>query len=240
MWPWNYTVPASHVATVDAPTNAATVTFLNEHLPLLPLPMRERELPYADQLTGGMFHKHVLAYASDRQWGVVRRLIAQKGKLVVAVLGVSATAGGGAGDDWDLLEHVNKSGATKVSRDKSWTRRLADNLAEGLTMPVHVSTWYKNAVHAEYFAHCIESFLPHGDSPHVVLLEFAPNLWQGDPGKVVRAVQRAAPKAVVAFAVWPSQSQYRSASRNVDLLAINASAAQLEADVVSFCQCRLA
>ena len=166
----------------------AHVTIMNEAMPLLPYPARERELPHADLLTAEAFDAHTSSLAAESQWAAVRAQVAQKRRLSVAVLGVSATAGGGAGDDWDLLDlDPNITGVARAGREKSWTRRLADYLADALDVPVHVSVWFKNAVNAEYYAHCTSTFLP-SHPPHLVLLEFTPNIWGGNPSKVVQLV----------------------------------------------------
>ena len=233
-WPWNTSGPMSTwsngvpFGVLQEPRSTAGqahVTIMNEVLPLLPYPERERELPHAELLTADLFDAHTTSLAPESQWAAVRQQVAQKRRLSVAVLGVSATSGGGAGDPWDLLDlNPNITGVGKVKRERSWTRCLADYLAEALTVPVHMSVWYKNAVNAEYYAHCTSTFLP-PHPPNLVLLEFTPNIWGGNPSKVVQMVNRVAPGAVVMFVVWPSMGQWQSYKSNVDLRGASAVAA---------------
>ena len=81
---------------------------------------------------------------------------------------------------------------------------MADALS--LIAPVHVSISYKNAVAASFYAFCTSAYVP-ADAT-VVLVEVTTNVWGSDVGQLVDTIRQAAPRAAVAFVLWPSQAQY--------------------------------
>ena len=63
-----------------------------------------------------------------------------------------------------------------------------------------VSIVAKNAAQASYYTRCTASKVRR--DADLVLLEVANNLWGADVGKIILAVRRIAPRALVLFVVW--------------------------------------
>lgn len=211
----------------------ASMSFLGSPVQIEAYSRKEQRLPYASQLTPTLLDRHVSRYAPKRQWAAVTKRALRRGRLHVTVIGVSTAAGGGADEAWDL-NALPTGGASPSGRDRSdrsWPRRLADDLVSGLSVPVHINVFAKHAVGAGFFAHCTSSFLP-SNGADIVLLELATNIWGGDVSNTVRAVQRAADGAAIVFVVWPSQQQILAADHHADLRMVNASAHALGIDVI--------
>ena len=204
------------------------------------LPSEEYVVPYAMRLTPSRLDASVDGGIASAQQQASWHAAAQQaslGLLKVAIIGVSTTAGSGADEPWDLWKRPGAATSTKSYVLRSWGRRLADALS--LIAPVHVSISYKNAVAASFYAFCTSAYVP-ADAT-VVLVEVTTNVWGSDVGQLVDTIRQAAPRAAVAFVLWPSQAQYtqhlgsRHAKRKKesDLEMMHRTAAQQGAAVVN-------
>ena len=158
---------------------ARRVTEINEisgrgMMSLPPLPNDERKLPPA-WLSAIRAALRTPASSVQQQWRRVADAVGRRGSLRVAVIGVSSSAGCGSGEAWEL---ASPNGSRRVivrgcSLDRSWIRRLADELValrcrlaqnhtrqlsclEGLrvTKTPEVAVSHKNAVGVGYFTTC--------------------------------------------------------------------------------------
>ena len=250
-WPWNDDGPhavwdggGGLYGRTGAPAPGHVdpkLTVLGERLQRpVRLPSEEYVVPYAMRLTPSRLDASVDGGIASAQQQASWHAAAQQaslGLLKVAILGVSTTAGSGADEPWDLWKRPGAATSTKSYVLRSWGRRLADALS--LIAPVHVSISYKNAVAASFYAFCTSAYVP-ADAT-VVLVEVTTNVWGSDVGQLVYTIRQAAPRAAVAFVLWPSQAQYtqhlgaRHAKRKEesDLEMMHRTAAQQGAAVVN-------
>lgn len=237
---------------------ARRVTEINEiggrgMMSLPPLPNDERKLPPA-WLSAIRAALRTRASSVQQQWRRVADAVGRRGSLRVAVIGVSSSAGCGSGEAWELAS-LNSSRRVIVrgcSLDRSWIRRLADELValrcrlaqnhtselsclEGLrvTKTPEVAVSHKNAVGVGYFTTCTHTHLPSAGAD-VILLEVATNVWGGDPSALVRAVRMVAPDAAVAFVKWirrnqalPREVSEAATAEEADIVPVNEAVAQL-------------
>ena len=151
-------------------------------------------------------------YERDRvnlaEWQRAVRSATTSGVFRIVVLGASPTAGCGSVDAGGNESHK------LCSLPHSWGRRMHDAVVRATrgarlwTLPIETRIYSKNAVTAEYFAHCTSEMVP--ASANLVLLETGTNLWGLTPAINARvlettaaAIRRTAPSAVLAFALWP-------------------------------------
>ena len=237
---------------------ARRVTEINEingrgMMSLSPLPDDERKLPLA-WLSAIRAALRTPVPSVQQQWRRVADAVGRRGSLRVAVIGVSSSAGCGSGEAWELAfpNGSRREIVRGCSLDRSWIRRLADELValrcrlaqyhtgklsclEGLrvTKTPEVAVSHKNAVGVGYFTTCPHTHLPTAGAD-VILLEVATNVWGGDPSALVRAVRMVAPDAAVAFVKWirrdqalPREVREAAAAEGADIVPVNEAVAQL-------------
>ena len=152
-------------------------------------------------------------WAPRSAWRHVAKAVGAGRPLRVSVLGTSPTSGCGAAEPWEpwALVPGPDGNLTLPAREqgclveRSWGRRLQDELtavlrAAAVDARVHTRLSFKNAVAADYFAHCTGTHVANGTD--VVLLEVATNIWGSNLLDVVRAVQAFAPHAPIVFVGW--------------------------------------
>ena len=222
-------LPARRATTTHLTVLGSLQTYSDDTVPdeLLRLPTANG-LRVADVQAAMAVHSQ-----STRAWAMAARSAA-RAPLALTVLGVSPTAGCGAGETLNAAVRRNSSAgmlSASCSIERSWGRWLATVLdgLMGATAPT-VELNFKNAVAASYFSRCTKNRV--GNRTKIVLLEVAPNVWDTDLRALLRAVHRAAPHAAVAFVVWPSQAMAQSPHTNKDLRDIEAAARDENADVL--------
>ena len=207
------------------------------------LPVEEYSVPFANVLTEQAIDRYCASCAAagarreesagcpskPRSNWETAAAQAKAGRLKVAVVGVSATGGGGASEPWGLWRRPsNLTGGSTCLFERSWSRRMAEAL--NMIAPARVSTAYKNAVGADYYTHCPSAHVPRDAT--VVLIEVTPNVYGGNVGNVLLALRRVVPHAAMAFVLWPSQAQFRGWRSNPDIVQIRQAAAAHGADVI--------
>lgn len=214
------------------------------HPEIAPLPQEQMAVPGARspklqrKILDEAATKHVPAHA----WAKVARL-AHRRRAKLVVLGCSTTSGCGAAEPWQLVKLHDNERAQGMSYNKSldvrlcnpalgWARRLDDALAqlqEWHGLAFDVSVVYKNAVRADFFAHCTSNYVP--PDADIVLLEVSSNLWGIPADGVLRAVRTAAPRAIIIFVNWAGTSVI-TGGRVSDYERISAAAAAGGADII--------
>ena len=189
------------------------------HPEIAPLPQEQMAIPGARSpklqrtVLDEAATKHVPAHA----WAKVARL-AHRRRAKLVVVGCSTTSGCGAAEPWQLAKLHDNEKAHGMSYNKSfdvrlcnpalgWARRLDDALAqlhEWHGLAFDVSVVYKNAVRADFFAHCTSNYVP--PDADIVLLEVSSNLWGLPADGVLWAVRTAAPKSIIVFVNWAAST----------------------------------
>ena len=133
-------------------------------------------------------------YERDRvnlaEWQRAVRSATTSGVFRIVVLGASPTAGCGSVDAGGNEAHK------LCSLPHSWGRRMHDAVVRATrgarlwTLPIETRIYSKNAVTADYFAHCTSEMVP--ASANLVLLETGTNLWGVTPAINARVLETTA------------------------------------------------
>lgn len=219
-----------------APPPASNLTVMGNTVRLPPLPAEQLRLPPAwmsaldppATKAGGPGVAGL--FAQGAAWRRAARALRDGGRLAIAVLGGSITAGCGASEPWEVFHPNGTSIYTKAqwealkaspgfgsrlrcAPETAWARRFHDEL-QAVLQPrglgrggdvLATSIQFKNAVEASYFSHCTSGLVPAG--AHVVLIEVANNLFNyGDSAsslrKLLKAIRAVAPAAAIIFVNW--------------------------------------
>ena len=130
--------------------------------------------------------------------------------LHVTVIGVSVTAGCGAG--WELGNRA------RCLVQNGWVRRTADayqrlGAALGLAQRVEWSIWPKNAAPLRFWMQCTADAFQLSPATGVVFVEIEPTVSTSDWHQVLELVQHlriSAPNAAIGFIMWPTKGQFHN------------------------------
>jgi hypothetical protein len=210
--------PLSYFMRSSQPHAANSITILGERQQLAPLSdaLWQAANHSLAELDVAHLNRAMLLNAPSDHWhGLVSRprggAVPQPDQPIpIAVLGTSPTSGCGAAEDVLQLKRnrtVFDADELACESDRGWARLFLDNVKDLLAThrvpaPLEAAIWFKNAVGASYFGQCTERFV-HPET-RIVLLEVGCSVWGADLVDLLRRLRAHAPRAAIAFVIWPT------------------------------------
>lgn len=201
----------------------------NELHVMAPLSPADAVMPQGISLLSDLdWSSSVVVSTHTRDWLQMASIVGSERLLHVSTIGCSTTAGCGSNDPEKFC-----------SPDKSWVRYLQEALLARVAPQVAVRTavFAKNAVGPGYFRFCTQDMV--APNSNVVLIEVMQNLFaevdvkggvKEALGNLLRALRRAAPRAIPIFVNWIFPKELRRWKTSRTYLEARAAATEHGAD----------